>query len=151
MPPQETKTNYKIYRKEVEVDPYKVNWKKIRKDAFPYKVVQQPGPKNSLGIIKFEFHNKYSVYIHDTPSKGFFNSDVRSFSHGCMRCENPVELGRILLANDSLRRKANPMIADSLDTFLGRAQNCLRQPPSPSATNSTTPTHHTPTTSRYKS
>jgi len=40
-----------------------------------------------------------------------------------MRCENPVELGRILLANDSLRRKANPMIADSLDTFLGRAQN----------------------------
>jgi murein L,D-transpeptidase YcbB/YkuD len=117
------KNNYKIYRKEVEVDPYKVNWKKIRKDAFPYKVVQQPGPKNSLGIIKFEFHNKYSVYIHDTPSKGFFNSDVRSFSHGCMRCENPVELGRILLANDSLRRKANPMIADSLDTFLGRAQN----------------------------
>jgi hypothetical protein len=117
------KNNYKIYRKDVEVDPYEVNWKKIKKDAFPYKVVQQPGPKNSLGIIKFEFHNKYSVYIHDTPSKNFFRSDVRSYSHGCMRCENPVDLGKIILTNDSLRRKANPMVADSLDTLLFRAQN----------------------------
>jgi hypothetical protein len=108
-----TKNNYKIYRGENEVNPYSINWKKIKKNTFPYKVVQQPGPKNSLGIIKFEFHNNYSVYIHDTPSKSYFRSDVRSFSHGCMRCENPVELGKLLLTYDSIRKKPNPITAAS--------------------------------------
>jgi L,D-transpeptidase YcbB len=118
-----TKHNYKIYRGETEVNPFFVNWNKIKKNSFPYRVVQDPGPKNSLGIIKFEFHNNYSVYIHDTPSKNYFRSDVRSFSHGCMRCENPVDLGRLLLNYDSLGRKANPLIGDSLDSLIGLAEN----------------------------
>lgn len=118
-----TKNNYKIYRGDTEINPYAVNWKKIKKNTFPYKVVQQPGPTNSLGIIKFEFHNNYSVYIHDTPSKNYFRSDVRSYSHGCMRCEKPVDLGKLILSYDSLGRKANPITADSLDSLIGLAQN----------------------------
>lgn len=117
------KNNYRIYRKEVEIDPYSINWKKIRENSFPYQVIQDPGPKNSLGIIKFEFHNNYSVYVHDTPSKSLFNGDVRSLSHGCMRCENPIELGKTILDYDSIGRKRNDLTGDSLDTLIARAEN----------------------------
>jgi len=119
------KNNYKIYRNDVEINPYSVNWKKIKKNTFPYKVVQEPGPKNSLGIIKFEFHNNFSVYVHDTPSKGLFRNPVRAYSHGCMRCENPVDLGKTFLDYDSVRRKRNDFTADSLDTLLGRRKNFI--------------------------
>lgn len=117
------RNNFKIYRKDVEIDPHSVNWKKIKENSFPYKVVQQPGPKNSLGIIKFEFHNKYSVYVHDSPQKSLFKTDIRSYSHGCMRCENPVELGRLLLDYDSIGRKGNALIGDSLDSLMSVGEN----------------------------
>jgi len=76
------KHNYKIYKSGEEVDPLTVNWKGIRQNAFPYKVVQDPGRANSLGVIKFDFYNEHSVYFHDTPSKGLFGADVRAYSHG---------------------------------------------------------------------
>lgn len=117
------RNNYKIYRKDVDVDPYSVNWKRIKENSFPYKVIQQPGPKNSLGIIKFEFHNKYSVYVHDSPQKSLFKTDVRAYSHGCMRCERPVDLGKLLLDYDSVGRKGNALIGDSLDSLLTIGEN----------------------------
>ena len=46
---------------------------------------QRPGPGNSLGQVKLEMANPYSVYMHDTPSKQLFDRDVRAFSHGCIR------------------------------------------------------------------
>jgi murein L,D-transpeptidase YcbB/YkuD len=125
-----TKNNYKIFKGDREIDPHSVNWKKIKKNTFPYKVVQQPGPGNSLGIIKFEFHNSHSVYIHDTPVKYLFKTDVRSYSHGCMRCQNPVDLGKVILDYDTLRRghrkiggKGNPLTPDSLDSLMVVAEN----------------------------
>jgi len=120
------KNNYKIYRGNVEVDPLHVNWRRITASNFPYKVVQQPGPGNSLGVIKFEFFNNYSVYIHDTPAKSLFRSDVRCFSHGCMRCEEPIELGKKILDHDSLKYASrsvkgvgNSITSDSLDSLIG--------------------------------
>jgi murein L,D-transpeptidase YcbB/YkuD len=114
----------KIFKaKEVEVNPDKINWKKIKVNTFPYTVIQQPGSDNSLGIIKFEFPNPYSVYVHDTPAKGLFNQRYRSYSHGCMRCERPVELAKVMLQFDSLGKKGNPLTADSLDSLLTLQQN----------------------------
>jgi murein L,D-transpeptidase YcbB/YkuD len=114
-----TRNHMKIFKaKEVEVNPDKINWKKIKDNTFPYTVIQQPGPDNSLGIIKFEFPNLFSVYVHDTPSKGLFNQSYRSYSHGCMRCERPVELAKVMLQYDSLGKKGNPMTGDSLDSLL---------------------------------
>jgi L,D-transpeptidase YcbB len=55
-------------------------------------VRQKPGPDNSLGLIKFEFPNVYSVYMHDTPARMLFSQSKRDFSHGCIRLENPVAL-----------------------------------------------------------
>ncbi|AXB77773.1 L,D-transpeptidase family protein [Novosphingobium sp. P6W] len=56
-------------------------------------VVQQPGPSNALGLMKIDMPNPHAIYLHDTPSKQYFNSDVRAFSHGCIRTERAVELG----------------------------------------------------------
>lgn len=113
------KHNYKVYRGDRLIDPYSVNWRKYSIRSFPFKIIQDPGPKNSLGIIKFDFHNEHSVYFHDTPAKSLFSLPVRAFSHGCMRTQDPVELGKLILLKDSISpRKFNPMRPDSLDSLL---------------------------------
>jgi L,D-transpeptidase YcbB len=60
-------------------------------------VVQPPGAANALGRIKFNFPNKFQVYLHDTPEKRLFSSDKRAFSHGCMRVEDPTKFGEVML------------------------------------------------------
>jgi murein L,D-transpeptidase YcbB/YkuD len=56
-------------------------------------VVQQPGPNNALGLMKIDMPNPHAIYLHDTPSKQFFNHPVRAYSHGCIRTERAQELG----------------------------------------------------------
>ena len=56
-------------------------------------VVQQPGPGNSLGMIKLDMPNEHAIYIHDTPSRGLFAQPFRALSHGCVRTERAAELG----------------------------------------------------------
>lgn len=107
------KNDMVVLHKGDTIDPYTVNWKKIKENAFPYRVVQLPGYKNSLGILKFDFYNKYDVYFHDTPSKSLFNTVSRTYSHGCMRTEAPVELAKVILELDE-----HKMTADSLDTLI---------------------------------
>ena len=60
-------------------------------------VVQPPGAANALGRIKFNFPNKLQVYLHDTPEKRLFASERRAHSHGCMRVENPIKFGEVML------------------------------------------------------
>jgi len=55
-------------------------------------VRQIPGPKNSLGLVKFVFPNSDDIYMHDTPAREFFAKSRRDFSHGCIRLEKPAEL-----------------------------------------------------------
>jgi murein L,D-transpeptidase YcbB/YkuD len=61
------------------------------------RVRQKPGPKNSLGLVKFMFPNDFAIYLHDTPEDDLFNKDVRAFSHGCIRVEKPEELAHYVL------------------------------------------------------
>ena len=65
------------------------------------QLVQAPGPKNSLGQIKFELPNPFWVYMHDTPARALFAEDMRARSHGCVRLERPIDLAIALLKNDS--------------------------------------------------
>jgi murein L,D-transpeptidase YcbB/YkuD len=53
---------------------------------------QKPGPKNSLGLVKFIFPNNFNIYMHDTPEQEFFSKSRRDFSHGCIRLEKPADL-----------------------------------------------------------
>ena len=80
------------------VNPDSVNWNNV--DVRTYDFTQPPGPKNLLGIVKFRFPNKHDVYMHDTPERHLFNGPSRTFSHGCMRVQNPVRLAEVLLAHD---------------------------------------------------
>ncbi|MFM9863965.1 MAG: murein L,D-transpeptidase [Micropepsaceae bacterium] len=61
------------------------------------QLVQEPGAHNSLGRIKFDFQNRYSVYLHDTPARRHFASPDRAQSHGCVRLERPLDLATLLL------------------------------------------------------
>lgn len=65
------------------------------------QIIQEPGPHNALGRIKFEFPNRYSVYLHDTPAKKLFTDPERAASHGCVRLEMPIDLAVELLRDDS--------------------------------------------------
>ena len=70
-----------------------VNWSQYRySKTVPYRFAQTPGYKNALGKVKFLFPNKFSVYMHDTPTKHLFKRDKRAFSHGCIRLQKPRAL-----------------------------------------------------------
>ena len=72
-----------------------VNWSQYRYSKnMPYRFAQVPGYKNALGKVKFLFPNKFSVYMHDTPTKHLFKKNKRAFSHGCIRLQQPRELLR---------------------------------------------------------
>jgi len=64
-------------------------------------VRQKPGPKNSLGLVKFIFPNNYDVYMHDTPSTELFAKSRRDFSHGCVRLERPADMAAWVLRDNS--------------------------------------------------
>lgn len=55
-------------------------------------VVQQPGPGNSLGLMKLEMPNPHAIFFHDTPSRHLFGNEFRALSHGCVRTERALEL-----------------------------------------------------------
>jgi L,D-transpeptidase YcbB len=70
------------------------------KDGSRTGIRQLPGGKNSLGLVKFLFPNSYNIYLHDTPEDALFDKDVRAFSHGCIRLEQPMELASWVLGWD---------------------------------------------------
>jgi L,D-transpeptidase YcbB len=81
-----------------DIDPGSVDWGSA--DMKNYHFYQPPGGGNVLGIVKFAFPNKHDIYMHDTPSKSLFNSEVRTFSHGCMRVRDPRKFAEVLLKED---------------------------------------------------
>ncbi|WP_323751389.1 L,D-transpeptidase family protein [Marinobacter sp.] len=109
-----SRMNFKVYKgwgaNRVEVSPDEIDWHSLSADHFPYQLVQQPGPNNSLGQIKFMFPNKHAIYLHDTPGQYHFTRQQRTISSGCIRVERPFELAEKLLNgnsdwdNDSIRQ-----------------------------------------------
>ena len=95
-----TSKQIRVFKNGEELDPVKIDWKKVNRDYFPYILRQDPGPQNSLGRIKFLFSNTYTVYLHDTPGKQLFDKDSRAFSSGCIRVEEPVQLASYLLGKE---------------------------------------------------
>lgn len=93
------------------IDPRTINWFKLNKNNFPYLLKQREGDDNSLGVIKFNFRNKYSVYLHDTNSRGLFSRKARALSHGCVRVQDWQKLAKYLVQNDSIRYKPDTLAA----------------------------------------
>lgn len=84
------------------VNPATVNWHTLSPENFPYVIRQSTGCDNSLGLVKLNFISPYDVYLHDTPWKSLFFLNTRFFSHGCIRVEQAIELGRLLLGYNSI-------------------------------------------------
>ena len=78
-----------------KMDPYQIDW--FSDDVYNYSYRQLPWEENSLGFVKINFHNKHSVYLHDTPLKDLFGSNFRAQSSGCVRVQNVETLAAWLL------------------------------------------------------
>lgn len=75
-----------------------VDFTRFNARNFPYAMRQPPSRSNALGLVKFMFPNQYNIYLHDTPAKNLFSREVRAYSHGCIRLNDPFEFGYALLA-----------------------------------------------------
>jgi L,D-transpeptidase YcbB len=85
-----------VWQGQQQTDFFGVDWEGV--DPHKLSIRQTPGTGNALGVVKFAFPNKHSVYMHDTPTKHLFSQPVRAFSHGCMRVRNPLKFAEALLA-----------------------------------------------------
>ncbi|HEX9510665.1 MAG TPA: L,D-transpeptidase family protein, partial [Puia sp.] len=92
-------------------DPLKINWKKLNKNNFPYQLKQRQGDDNSLGVMKFNFRNKYDVYLHDTNVRWMFGKSFRALSHGCVRVKEWQKMADFLVRNDSVRYRPDTLRA----------------------------------------
>ncbi len=105
---------FSVYRRsegsDVRVPPESIDWAAMQEN-FPYYLRQAPGANNVLGQFKFVTPNARSIYLHDTNSRGLFSKEVRAFSSGCLRVENPGLLAQHVMYNtayaspDHLRKK----------------------------------------------
>ena len=107
-----------------------IDWASISESNFKYTIRRRPGPKNDLGDVKFIFPNTNDVYLHDTPHDELFNQSKRSFSHGCVRVEQPIKLAEYLLRNKpgwdksnilntiSLRKEKHVALKEKLPVYL---------------------------------
>lgn len=102
MPAMRRNSNY-LARNDMEITGYSGGIPNIR---------QKPGPKNSLGLVKFLFPNTYDIYFHDTPSKWAFDQNNRSLSHGCIRLQDPAKFAQWVLRYNP--EKYNAQYIDSM-------------------------------------
>lgn len=77
------------------VDSTSIDWSQTKPGDYHFS--QRSGGGNSLGRLKFLFPNKHDVYMHDTPGKTLFERDIRAFSHGCVRVDEPLKLAEYFL------------------------------------------------------
>lgn len=85
------------------IDPATIDWQAATPRTFRYTLRQPPGGDNALGRVKFIFPNEYSIFLHDTPSQELFAADQRTFSSGCIRVANALDLARVLLEGQRTR------------------------------------------------
>lgn len=86
------------------VDRSTVDFSQYSSSNFPFDMRQPPSNSNALGLVKFMFPNRHNIYLHDTPARSLFQREVRAFSSGCIRLNQPREFAYALLT----RQSANP-------------------------------------------
>lgn len=105
------RNNYTVVRSSdrTPVNAASINW---TSDNPGVTLVQQPGPGNALGRVKFMFPNDYAVYLHDTNERGLFDRNDRNLSSGCVRLEHPFEFASLLMEGqpDWSRERMNAIL-----------------------------------------
>jgi L,D-transpeptidase YcbB len=98
------------------IDAYSINWSKYSK-GIPYRVMQNSGDNNALGVFKFNFNNPYAVYLHDTNQRYLFKNASRAYSHGCVRVQEWEKLAFYIARNDSINAKPNDTLRYNTDSI----------------------------------
>lgn len=106
------------------IDPRTIDWSQVSKASFPYKIRQDSGDGNALGRVKFMFPNRFNIYLHDTPAKALFSRPQRTFSHGCIRVQNPNDLAELVLSGEEgwSRERIEAVIASGERTIVSLKQ-----------------------------
>jgi murein L,D-transpeptidase YcbB/YkuD len=89
-------------------------------------ISQPPGEGNALGRIRFNFPNRFLVYQHDTPDKHMFGHDVRAYSHGCMRVQDPAKYAEVLF---NIARPDERWTAEKVKSMFGGAEQDIQLQP----------------------
>jgi murein L,D-transpeptidase YcbB/YkuD len=89
-------------------------------------ITQPPGAGNALGRVRFNFNNRFSVFQHDTPDKGLFAHEVRAYSHGCMRVQDPAKYAEVLL---NIARPNEHWTAEKIQRMYGGSEQNLQIQP----------------------
>ncbi len=114
-----TRKGFRVFYEEEEVDPLQVDWSQYSEKNFPFRLVQEPGAKNSLGRIKFNFPNPFAVYLHDTPERHLFRHNKRAFSSGCIRIEKARQLTLMILGEGWNERRLENLIKSEQTQTIG--------------------------------
>ena len=107
--------DFTFFKRGEEIDPGDEDWNAKDLNIAAYQAVQNPGPSNSLGYVKFIMPNNFNIYLHDTPADRLFNKKDRAFSHGCVRLEKPFELAEYLLRDQKRWNKKSIAELTSLE------------------------------------
>lgn len=83
------------------VDRSMVDFTQFTPGNFPFDMKQPPSDGNALGLVKFLFPNRWNIYLHDTPAKSLFKREVRAFSHGCIRLNDPFDFAYEILSRQT--------------------------------------------------
>jgi murein L,D-transpeptidase YcbB/YkuD len=113
-----------VNNKGEDIDPNTVKWSKYSR-GIPYKVMQASGDNNSLGVIKFNFNNRYAVYLHDTNQRYLFKNASRALSHGCVRVQDWEKLAFYIAGNDStlnIKKDSLKYTSDSIRNWISRKE-----------------------------
>jgi len=81
-------------------------------------IVQESGPKNSLGLVKFDMADDQAIYLHDTPAKALFGLVQRQRSHGCVRVEDALGFARILARDEGVESEWQAAMDSGEETFV---------------------------------
>jgi len=82
------------------------------------KLMQEPGEKSALGLVKFDLDNKHQIYLHDTPAKALFAGSERHSSHGCARVQDALGFARLLAADQGISDKFADGLATGEETMV---------------------------------
>ena len=110
------RNSYEVFTNQRErVDTESINWEEINRDNFNFYIRQKGGSSNALGLVKFIFANKYSIYLHDTPTKYHFQRELRAYSHGCVRVQDALDVAKHILEYDN-----NQFTIDSINSYVSK-------------------------------
>ncbi|MFN0081401.1 MAG: L,D-transpeptidase family protein [Ferruginibacter sp.] len=115
---------YLLNAKGERINAAAINWGKY-KNGIPYRVQQGSGDNNAMGVIKFNFENPFSVYLHDTNQRYLFKNGVRCLSHGCVRVQEWQQLANYIVRNDSMSLKKTDTLSyntDSISSWIAQKQ-----------------------------